>query len=323
MPKAVQNPDGSVSIVKDPPVAPGSVTLSPIISGFSVDLPAFPTGSWGTFKEYRVYASTTSGFTPGAGNLVANGPSRHFEITKNITPNVTYYVKCTAVDTEDEESDPSTEGSVTTGRAVFAQIDEKALLAILDHFFLSSIDTTKWSTNSAGSGGVSRIAPHRLKLATSSSTGEAYASAKGSVDHNDGEFRHRFRGWVWIGDESTLWKMGITVPPGSIVIGQAAYAYIQKGTNAETMKFVTEKNDTDDTIPPTVTDNIPISPGAQWEYEIRVTSSSVKLFVNGVERASHTDPNAIPNQPQSPYFALDSGSEWRELVVDYSYFWLV
>lgn len=88
------------------PAAPTGLTATPGDSTVALD---WSDNAEGDLDHYKVYRSTSSGFTPGAGNLLADDVAVS-EYTDNTAVNGTmYYYVVAAVDTSDNESDPSSE----------------------------------------------------------------------------------------------------------------------------------------------------------------------------------------------------------------------
>jgi len=87
---------GSCSAV---PSAPGGLTAAATSSsaiGLSWGAVTAPTNC--TLSGYNVYASTTSGFTPGSTNLVASGVTGTTYTNTGLTASTTYYYKVEAID---------------------------------------------------------------------------------------------------------------------------------------------------------------------------------------------------------------------------------
>ncbi|TES84113.1 MAG: hypothetical protein E3J91_00125, partial [Hadesarchaea archaeon] len=94
-----------------PPAAPTGLTAT-AVSSSQINLD-WNNNSEGDLDHYHVYRSTTSGFTPGAGNFVADTSVSNYSDT-GLSADTTYYYKVTAVDTSNNESDPSAQASATT-----------------------------------------------------------------------------------------------------------------------------------------------------------------------------------------------------------------
>ncbi len=97
-----------------PPAAPTGLTAT-AVSSSQINLD-WNNNSEGDLSHYHVYRSTTSGFTPGAGNFVADTSVSNYSDT-GLSASTTYYYKVTAVDTSNNESDPSAQASATTEAA--------------------------------------------------------------------------------------------------------------------------------------------------------------------------------------------------------------
>ena len=69
-----------------------------------------------TITGYNVYRSTTSGFTPSAGNLIAHEVTATSYSDSGLSPSTTYYYKIEAVDAAGASA-PSTQASATTQAA--------------------------------------------------------------------------------------------------------------------------------------------------------------------------------------------------------------
>jgi prepilin-type N-terminal cleavage/methylation domain-containing protein len=67
-------------------------------------------------EGYKIYRSTTGGFTPAGDNFVIKiTNSEYTDIGPGLEPDTTYYYKVIAVDTSGNESEPSEEANATTG----------------------------------------------------------------------------------------------------------------------------------------------------------------------------------------------------------------
>lgn len=91
------------------PPAPAGVTAS-VIDPKTINV------SWSAAARasyYHVHASTTSGFTPGPSNLVANLTGT-YSIASGLTPETAYFFRVLAYDTDHLGSDPSAQTSATT-----------------------------------------------------------------------------------------------------------------------------------------------------------------------------------------------------------------
>jgi hypothetical protein len=95
-----------------PPTAPASLTATGSVSSVSLSWPA-ATDNVGV-DHYNVYRSTTSGFTPGSGNLVGQSATTAYT-DAGLTPG-TYYYAVNAADAAGNVSPPSPQASaVVTG----------------------------------------------------------------------------------------------------------------------------------------------------------------------------------------------------------------
>ncbi|MDH5442875.1 MAG: fibronectin type III domain-containing protein, partial [Hadesarchaea archaeon] len=94
-----------------PPAAPTGLTAT-AVSSSQIDLD-WANNTEGDLDHYNVYRSTTSGFTPGPGNFVTERTVSNYSDT-GLSASTTYYYKVTAVDTSNNESNPSAQASATT-----------------------------------------------------------------------------------------------------------------------------------------------------------------------------------------------------------------
>jgi len=96
-----------------PPVAPTGLTAT-ATGSTSIDL------DWNNNTEtdlagYKIYRSTTGGFTPGSENFITQVTTSSYSDTE-LTPNTTYYYRVTAVDTSGNQSQPSVQAIATTSQ---------------------------------------------------------------------------------------------------------------------------------------------------------------------------------------------------------------
>jgi hypothetical protein len=101
---------GSCSSVPSVPGTPSATATSS--SAINVTWGASTAGS-GCTVSYNVYRSTTSGFTPGSGNLIASGVTTASYSNTGLAASTTYYYKIEAVD-GDGSSAASAQASATT-----------------------------------------------------------------------------------------------------------------------------------------------------------------------------------------------------------------
>ena len=99
------------------PSAPGGLTATATSSSaISVSWSAVTPPASCTISGYSVYGSTTSGFTPGTGNLLASGLTTTTSSNTGLTASTTYYYKVEATDA-DGTSAASTQQSAQTQAA--------------------------------------------------------------------------------------------------------------------------------------------------------------------------------------------------------------
>ncbi len=96
----------------------GTATSSSAIS-LSWNGVAAPTGCSGV--TYSLYGSTTSGFTPGSGNLIASGLATASYNNTGLNSSTTYYYKVVAVDVAGSSA-PSTQAAATTQGAACSAV---------------------------------------------------------------------------------------------------------------------------------------------------------------------------------------------------------
>jgi Fibronectin type 3 domain-containing protein len=103
--------------VGSPPVVPAQITglVLTVISDTQINAVWNASGASG-FLNYKVYRSTASGFTPGAGNLIASPTSPSYNNT-GLSAGTTYYYKVSAVNGVGEGTASAQASKTTTGSA--------------------------------------------------------------------------------------------------------------------------------------------------------------------------------------------------------------
>jgi len=94
-----------------PPAKVTGVSITVISSGNTLSL-TWTANTEPDLTNYKVYRSTTSGFTPGPTYLIAS-PITNSYLDTGLTDNIPYYYKITAVDEVPNEGTPSDESSGT------------------------------------------------------------------------------------------------------------------------------------------------------------------------------------------------------------------
>ena len=120
---AAEDTDGNIGTPSDEKsgtsadsVAPEQVVgvvVTAIAGGTQLEL-TWTASTASDLANYKVYRSTTSGFTPGPGNLIAS-PITNYYLDTSLTNGVTYYYRITALDEVPNEGNPSDEASGTPG----------------------------------------------------------------------------------------------------------------------------------------------------------------------------------------------------------------
>jgi fibronectin type 3 domain-containing protein len=105
---------GSCSAAPSAPTGVTATASSSSAIGLSWTAVTPPTNC--TISSYSVYGSTSSGFTPGSGNLIASGVTSTSYSDTGLSASTTYYYVVEAVDA-DGSSAPSTQESATTQAA--------------------------------------------------------------------------------------------------------------------------------------------------------------------------------------------------------------
>jgi len=95
-----------------PPSAPSGLTAT-AEGPYSISLDWNDNTIDPDLASYKVYRSTTGGFVPGIENFINEVASSSYTDT-GLDPDTTYYYRVTAVDTSNNESDPSEQASATT-----------------------------------------------------------------------------------------------------------------------------------------------------------------------------------------------------------------
>jgi len=95
-----------------PPAAPTNLTAD-AVSSTQIDLD-WDDNTEPDLASYNVYRSTTNRFTPGPENLYATGVLESAYSDTGCSPSTRYYYRVTAVDTSDNESEPSDQASART-----------------------------------------------------------------------------------------------------------------------------------------------------------------------------------------------------------------
>jgi endoglucanase len=106
---------GSTSCTTSPSAPPALTAMASSSSGISLSWSAVTPPANCTIASYSVFRSTTSGFTPAAGNQVASTGATAFS-DSGLTAGTTYYYKVEAVDGEGSSA-PSAQASATTQAA--------------------------------------------------------------------------------------------------------------------------------------------------------------------------------------------------------------
>jgi hypothetical protein len=106
-----QEPGGTPPSDTTPPAVPAGLTAT-AVSSSSINLD-WADNTDSDLAGYKVYRSTTSGFTPNSANFVKQVTTSAYTDT-GLTADTTYYYKVTAVDTSGNESQPSAQASAKT-----------------------------------------------------------------------------------------------------------------------------------------------------------------------------------------------------------------
>ncbi|MFC1556078.1 carboxypeptidase regulatory-like domain-containing protein [candidate division KSB1 bacterium] len=111
---------GAASMAGIPPSQPSGV-IAEKISDTSIQL-TWDANTESDFKEYKIYRSTSSNFQVSSQTLLATSSSIEYT-DNNIQKGRTYFYKITAVDNDDNESQPSDEVSLVSATSLIVSFD--------------------------------------------------------------------------------------------------------------------------------------------------------------------------------------------------------
>ncbi len=116
-------------------ITAGALSQVSVTSTTANLLSAAATGASGTVT-YQWYRSTTSGFTPGSGNIIAGATSLTLADT-GLIPNTLYYYSVVATDSVGPATDESTQLAVTTAAPVLSpnQFAQTSYVGMIDMRF--------------------------------------------------------------------------------------------------------------------------------------------------------------------------------------------
>ena len=124
-----------------PPAPPTGLTAT-AVSSSKIDLD-WDDNTEPDLEKYRVYQSTTSGFTPGPDTFMAETTVSSYSDT-GLNASTTYYYRVTAVDMSGNESEPSAEASATTPEAPIIVWDFQCHSHTHPHFSHLTDDEIRW-----------------------------------------------------------------------------------------------------------------------------------------------------------------------------------
>ncbi|WP_437593313.1 cellulose binding domain-containing protein [Sorangium sp. So ce1000] len=313
-------PSGSVS----PPPAPISLTAT-ASSASAISL------SWAASSgatSYDVYRSTTSGFTPGTGNLIASGVTSTSYNSTGLAASTTYYYKVTALNAGGASA-ASTQASATTraGSAVTAEFfDDFSYNGTSDANFTSWWSVRSWSGAPGVSGAawlasnVSLVADpqsptNKLMRLKASTSGTGATTSQAEVITNAQKFRFgtyaakvkfndtplsgtRFYADKPVETFFTLTEWAVGDPDYS----EQDFEYMPNGGwgqgNTSTM-WLTSWETSDVNVSNSVSANF----NGFHTLVVQVTSASISYYIDGVHRATHGSMYA-PEVDQFIFFNL-------------------
>jgi len=189
------------------------------------------------------------------------------------------------------------------------------LFSLYDHFMHESFyDSPPFTWDSdVGGGSLLNSDPHWLRIRTGTASG-SYATIIGRtriVAGSPDPFTIRWRAQIVSegGDADGYTMFGGMHDTSGIL---ADHIWVNRGTNANTVKFVTTASSS-----ATTTDNIAMDPHTMREYAVVVTASDAKLYIDGVLKATHT--TTIPSTALVPGFSIDNddAGEYKHMALDY------
>ena len=136
-------------------VTSGAISQTSVSDTSAVLAATAATGVTGT-ATYQWYRSTTTGFTPGAGNIIAGATNATALSDTGLIPNTTYYYKLVTVD-EAPSTDTSNQLTVVTTAVVFSpnQFNQIPIVGQMDmrinpNVMSAQIDSSESTTLYAG-----------------------------------------------------------------------------------------------------------------------------------------------------------------------------
>lgn len=130
------------------PATPTGLTVTAGIKSITIKIDA---NTEADLAGYELYVSTTSGFTPGAGNFVGSGNVTQHVYQAAVSVNTTYYVKVRAFDWSGNFSGYTAQGSATAYAVATAYIDNDAVTTLKRQGVNTMSDTVNVSGSSLGS----------------------------------------------------------------------------------------------------------------------------------------------------------------------------
>jgi len=196
-----------------------------------------------------------------------------------------------------------------------ADLVEGVQLALVDHFY-SFDPLSVWSvTGNVTHDNSTHI--QQLYTEASGSTNDGGLKAKVSVRISDQPYtliwRAKTSTWVALGSTSLICRWGAQVATGYLMPGGFPWFWVEFGTNANTISFLSG----DDTSSET-TDNIAVDPREWHVYRFEFLSASeLRLYVDNVLKATHT--TRVPDFHLAPRAFIQSsgGVTAATLYLDY------
>ena len=159
------------------PAAPAAPTALTATTVSSTQIHLSWTASTTSGVTYSVYRSTTSGFTPGSGNLVASGLSTTTYYNTGLTASTTYYYVVEAVNSNGSSAASNQASALTSPTAPNAPTALTATVASSTQINLSwTASTTSGVTYSVYRSTTSSFTPGSGNLVTSGLSGTTYSN---------------------------------------------------------------------------------------------------------------------------------------------------
>ncbi len=301
-------PSGSVNV--SPPAAPASLAASAAGSS-AISLTWSASGG---ATSYNVYRSTTSGFTPAAGNRIASGVTSTGYSSAGLSASTTYYFKVTASNAGGESAASNQASATTTAGAVVTSelFDDFSYTGTGDSSFLAWWSLRTWSGGPGVKGAqwlpsnVSLITDpqnpaNKLMRLKATTNGAAAGSSQAEVMSTSKKFRlgtyaarMKFHdtplsGARFFADKPIETFFTITnYVDNDPSYSEQDFEYMPNGGwgqgNSSTMWLTSWETTTDK-----LSSLVPGSHDGWHTLVLQVTSTSIRYYIDGVLRATHAD----------------------------------